>query len=262
MTADLRHYDPSPENKEPGQPVQKGRPVWPYILVIVVAAGLYFGAKPSDVARDRPSGPVEVVNDPLDSNGTAGITFTYDKQNHYFRNNDEAGNILIITGMVRNSYPERRDFIRLRGHLLTADGRTLADSYAYAGNIISESDLQDLPIREIYSRLSLKGGQDGRNINVEPGRELPFMLVFDKLPEGMAEYRVDPASSSPSRTSSDQARQAVFSRTEAAGPEPEEAAELQDLPDFFSDFEESPSNKSEDRIEPADPSSADKGLKP
>lgn len=130
-------------------------------------------------------------------NSAEGITFTRGNQNHYFRENKQAGNILIITGQVRNSFPDKRSFIRLRGHLLGADGKTLADRYIYAGNVISENDLQELPLREIYSRLSLKGGQDGRNMSIEPGAEIPFMIVFDKLPEGMSEYRIDPISSTP-----------------------------------------------------------------
>lgn len=133
-----------------------------------------------------------------DPNGTDGITFTRDKQAHYFRENNEAGNILIITGMVRNSYPDHRNFIRLRGHLLATDGRHLADRYAFAGNVISEDELKSLPMGEIQSRLNIKGGQDGRNMNIESGQEIPFMLVFDKLPDGMAEYRIDPVGSEPS----------------------------------------------------------------
>lgn len=148
-------------------------------------------------ATDKTGAPAATSENKEGDDSAEHITFTRDQQNHYFRENQEAGNILIITGMVRNSFPDRRSFIRLRGHLLDAGGRTLADRFIYAGNIISEDDLRTLPIKEIYSRLNIKGGQDGRNLNIESGREIPFMLVFDKLPEGMSEYRVDPVGSSP-----------------------------------------------------------------
>lgn len=255
MTVDLRHYDPSSENKDPGPPPPKGRPLWPIMVGFLLMAVLYFGAQPSD----------EVANDPLDSNGAEGITFTRDKQNHYFRENNEVGNILIITGMVRNSYSDRRSFIRLRGHLLTDNGRTLADRYVYAGNIVSEQDLQDLPIKEVYSRLSLKGGRDGLNVNVEPGREIPFMLVFDKLPEGMAEYRIDPVGSSPSdpgalspgETWPEAVSQPVVLGLETADLKQTDKEALRELfLDIISD------DKSEDHLDPAGSSPGDEGLKP
>lgn len=134
-----------------------------------------------------------------DPSGTLGITFSKNNQNHYFRENVHEGTILIITGMVRNSYQDRRSFIHLRGRLISADNSTLADRYAYAGNLVSEEELVSLPISEIFTRLSVRGGQNGQNMNVEPEREVPFMLVFDKLPDGMTEYRIDPMGSTPSQ---------------------------------------------------------------
>lgn len=262
MTVDLRHFDPSPDKTGSGPPTKKGRPIWPYILGILIATGLYFGLKASDETRDRFSDFNEMADDPLDSRGVEGITFTRDKQDHYFRTNDEVGDILVITGLVRNSYPERRSFIRLRGHLLTADGRTLADRYAYAGNVISEKDLRELPIREIHSRLSLRGGRDGQNVDIKPGREIPFMLVFDQLPKDMAEYRVDPVGSEPSDPDGEPARPlepgelVTVPEDETGRPLPDQADASSDeliQPDFFT----LPDDQSEYRIDPAGSSQAD-----
>lgn len=130
-----------------------------------------------------------------DEAGTERITFTRGNQNHFFRENRQSGNILIITGMVRNSYPDERSFIRLRGHLLSADGRSLGERYVYSGNVISEDDLVRLPANELYELLEVKEGQEGRNVKVKPEQEIPFMIVFDRLPELMAEYRVDAVNS-------------------------------------------------------------------
>jgi|GEM_PF-5097707 len=160
-----------------------------------------------DVVSSSPAGPpadTEKTKAPAatseyeeQDNSAVHITFNRSDQNHYFRENNEAGNILIITGKVRNSYPDKRSFIRLRGYLLGDDGRTLADRFIYAGNILPEEELKNLPVKEIYARLSVKGGQNGRNLNIESGGEIPFMFVFDKLPSGMSEYRIDPVGSTP-----------------------------------------------------------------
>ncbi len=184
----------------------------PYLLIIglIVLAGLlaggiyYFSSRPAPTAlsngdnvalADDPPPPTDPGRDDGDQAGTKKIAFTEGKQGYYFFNNPKAGKLLVITGMVRNNYPERRNFIRLRGHLLNGEGKNLADRFVFAGNILSEEELTTLPILEITTRLSLKGGQRGLNMNVAPGQEIPFMLVFDKLPEGIAEYRIDAVSS-------------------------------------------------------------------
>ncbi len=183
-----------------------------FIVVMAILGGLYYMSKrPAPTALSTAEPPLEQnqnqpdaaagaapsASAPDDPAGTLNITFSPNNQNHYFRENAREGTLLIITGLVRNSYQTPRSFIHLRGRLISADGSTLADRYAYAGNILSEEDLATLPIGEIFSRLSIKGGQNGRNMNVAPGREAPFMLVFDKLPDGMTEYRIDPMGSSP-----------------------------------------------------------------
>lgn len=130
-----------------------------------------------------------------DRSGNAKITFPNDKQNHYLRENNSAGRILIITGLVRNSYSEPRSFIRLRGVLLNRDGNIVAQREVYAGNIIAEADLAKLPISEISSRLNVKGGNDRQNTNIPPQANIPFMIVFDKLPPDTNEFRIEPLSS-------------------------------------------------------------------
>lgn len=152
------------------------------LLAFLLIVGLSWCFTPAGRAQD-------------DEAGSRHITFTRGDQNHYFRKNQQSGNILIITGMVRNSYPDERSFIRLRGHLLAPDGRSLAERYVYAGNVISEDDLVRLPEKSLYELLDVKEGQKDRNVKIKPGQEIPFMIVFDDLPEMMTEYRIDPVSS-------------------------------------------------------------------
>lgn len=197
MAIDLRHYDPSDENKVPVRAQKKASLISPAITLLLLA-GLAFWFASLRETNTCFVETREIADSPYDPSAAEGITFTRGSQNHYFRENAGAGEILIITGLVRNSYADKRSFIRLRGHLLDATGRSLAERYVYAGNILSEEDLRRLPINEIRDRLSVRGGQDGLNQDLEPGTDIPFMLVFDRLPEAMAEYRVDPVGSFPS----------------------------------------------------------------
>ncbi|MDR2947238.1 MAG: DUF3426 domain-containing protein [Candidatus Adiutrix sp.] len=161
-----------------------------------------------------------------DPNGTQYIGFTQadGAQGYFYRKNNEAGNILILTGIVRNNYSEPRSFIYLRGHLLSSDGKTLADRFAYAGNRLSEEALTSLPIKEITARLSVKSGNDNVNVNIPPGAEVPFMVVFDNVPDGTDQYRIDAISSEPgavdpSKPVTAKAKHSMMSGTSSGDPD-------------------------------------------
>ena len=166
-----------------------------YILMVCDPS---YGFWPSadTVGIIEPSAP---VNPPDDPDGILHITFMRDGQAHFFRENRNAGMILAITGRVRSNYEEPRSFIKLKGQLLSASGEALADWVIYAGNMLSEEELIDLPLAEITARLLTEGGHDGANVDIKPETEIPFMVVFDKLPDGLAEYRIDAVSSQPAR---------------------------------------------------------------
>lgn len=176
------------------------------IISAMLTIGIYFlSSRPEPLAltTDDETADSAISADatkPLadpDPANTKFITFVQ-KGNlkHFYRTNAKEGKLLVITGMVRNSYPEARSLIRLRGVLLDAGEKILADRFVYAGNIISEPDLVSLSINEIMARLNIRGGQNGMNMNIPAGQEIPFMVIFNKLPDSMDEYRIIPVSSS------------------------------------------------------------------
>ncbi|MDR2725086.1 MAG: zinc-ribbon domain-containing protein [Candidatus Adiutrix sp.] len=184
------------------------------IFCAALAIGLYYlSSRPEPLALSEGDGPPPAPAAPglpapaqpppaqaagPDPRGIEHITFTpKDNLKHFYRKNEKEGELLIITGRVRNSYPEPRSFIRLRGLLLDQNGSTLADRFIYAGNLISEEDLTTLRKEEIMALLNIKGGKNNQNMNIAPGREVPFMVVFDKVPASKDEYRIIPVGSSP-----------------------------------------------------------------
>jgi hypothetical protein len=57
-----------------------------------------------------------------------------------------------------------------------------------------------MSVEEINKGLRNRFGKGRMNFNIEPGGALPFMIVFEDLPENpdvMSEYTVEPVSSSP-----------------------------------------------------------------
>jgi hypothetical protein len=111
---------------------------------------------------------------------------------------------LVLTGLINNDYDQPISFIRLKAVLTDNDGKVLAERHVFAGNLFTEDELKNLSMKEILSRLALKGGQNGANTNVAPGKQVPYMFVFDKLPAELALFTVTPVSSelSPAGTTS------------------------------------------------------------
>jgi hypothetical protein len=153
------------------------------------------------IAENAQSGAVEAQGLPRDDNNILNLKFLNEQQTHHYRKNDTAGTLLIITGRVSNGYPDRRSFIRVKAMLKNGVGEVVAERQSFAGNFLSEDEIKTLPIQEIQARLSLRGGLNGANQNIPPGKAIPFMIIFDRLPSDLAEYVVEPVSSSPASDS-------------------------------------------------------------
>jgi predicted Zn finger-like uncharacterized protein len=207
----------APKEKPPKPPRTKKRKIILLIMTIILAflgIGLVIlSILPGDTGQalqiyatagagatvnqdNQNTNPQNVIEQ--DPNQTLHLTFPANQLVHHYRVNKNAGHILIITGRIANGYPDRRSFLRLKALLKDDTGVVVAERQSYAGNILSEEELINLPIQEIQARLNLKGGLNGINQNIPSGKDLPFMLVFDKLPTDLSEYIVEPVSSTSS----------------------------------------------------------------
>jgi hypothetical protein len=66
----------------------------------------------------------------------------------------------------------------------------------YGGNLLSQKELGSLDMVVIKRRLLNKAGNKKSNLKVRTGRVVPFMVVFDKLPNNLDEYTIEVAGSS------------------------------------------------------------------
>jgi hypothetical protein len=111
--------------------------------------------------------------------------------NAKFVDNQKAGRLLVVSGQVRNEYEHARSFIQIAGKLFGQDGTLARSATVYAGNMISTLDLARLDLTKIKDQLQNKTGQRKSNLNVKKGRVVPFMIVFDQLPDSLDEYTVE-----------------------------------------------------------------------
>jgi hypothetical protein len=105
--------------------------------------------------------------------------------------NQTAGKLLVISGQVRNDYKHPRSHIQIAGKLFNKDGSVAQSATVYAGNMIPTLDLARLELTKIKDLLQNKSGQRKSNLNVKNSRVVPFMIVFDQLPDGLDEYAVE-----------------------------------------------------------------------
>jgi len=111
----------------------------------------------------------------------------------------EAGQVFVIRGMVGNNYSKSRSFISVKGNILDNKGRVVRSKTVYAGNTYKDEEIQGIPLEKINNALKNRMGMDKKNFNIKPGTYIPFMIVFENLPENLSEFTVEPVSSFPGK---------------------------------------------------------------
>ena len=166
------------------------------LLVILLLAILGGGAYGAWIFLDKPEVTIPYISDFLKPKlqDLGNLKITPFDINSSFVDNAKNGRLFVITGRVRNSYPDTRNFIKVIGRLYTKGKKFTKTETIYSGNVLSKQDLSNLELNVIKKRLTNK-----TVVNVEPGKALPFMLVFNNLPGDLDEFTVEVKESSPIR---------------------------------------------------------------
>jgi len=109
----------------------------------------------------------------------------------------KAGQLFVIRGMVQSQYPQPRSHLLVKGSILDNKGKVVDSRVSYAGNTFTEEEIKTLPIAEVLKALQNPDGMARQNFNVPSGASIPFMVVFQNLPDNMSEFAVEAVSSSP-----------------------------------------------------------------
>ena len=105
-------------------------------------------------------------------------------------NNYILGNIRIVEGTAVNQANFSIARIRVKAELMDAYAIVLGERVSYAGNVLTDEDLTNLPEEEIFKRLSAPGGLDSSNERVISSGRIPFMIVFTRDPPGFIKTMV------------------------------------------------------------------------
>ena len=114
-------------------------------------------------------------------NNPAGIYLT----------NKDAGELFVVTGEAVNRFKKPRASIQIKATLFGPKGEALQQKTVYAGNALTKEQLSTLPLAKLEERMSNQFGDSLANLGVQPGKSIPFVVVFANVPKEAADYGVE-----------------------------------------------------------------------
>ena len=114
-----------------------------------------------------------------------------------FVDSEKGGRLFVIRGVVGSKYPKPRSYILIKGNILDNKGKVVKSKQSYAGNTFTDEEIKTLPLEEIKRAMNNRDGMARKNFNLPSGATIPFMIVFDNLPDNLSEFTVEAVSSSP-----------------------------------------------------------------
>lgn len=104
----------------------------------------------------------------------------------YYLENKHRQRIFVVEGEAVNRWNEPRSFIKVKGTLLDTQGDKIEEKSSYCGNILLEEDLKNFPPAAIEKSLAAQFGETFANVNIPPGKGIPFMIVFTNFSANQA----------------------------------------------------------------------------
>jgi predicted Zn finger-like uncharacterized protein len=112
-----------------------------------------------------------------------------------FVKHETLGELLIISGEAVNGYTTPRSSIQVKGVVYGDNNQILASKTAFSGNSFPKELLATMPLDKIEAAMANQFGGALENLEVAPGKALPFMIVITNLPDGAKNFGALPAGS-------------------------------------------------------------------
>jgi hypothetical protein len=161
-------------------------------FAVLVLAGIgYFGFTPSGrqaVETVAPGAAALLGGKPAATRGPA-----YDVRNviGYYDTGARGRRILVIKGQVTNLSAKEKSGIRVFATILDNAEKAISEQAVFAGNVIPGESLRKIDPEGAAKTLGNRFGEGLANMNVGPGKSVPFMVVFFDAPENIDSYRLE-----------------------------------------------------------------------
>jgi len=188
VEAPVLHGSPAPDSRRPWS---SAGPAVAVILAGLLAAGGYLGLTTSGrETLERAASGVAALWGGKPAVPAAG---KYDLRNviGYYESGSASPRILVIKGQVANLSKAEKSGIRVHAALLDNTDAVLLQQAVYAGNVLSGEALRTGNRDTLSKALGNRFGEGLTNMNVAPGKAIPFMVVFFDAPPTMDSYRLE-----------------------------------------------------------------------
>ncbi len=199
-------YEDDQDKRDFGKEKKKrvGTPVLALLVLVILGAIGYGASTFLDIKIPKPQAilsKIPFVNKyfPAGPTRPEEILALENTINSKFVQNSHAGLLFVVSGKVRNEYSKPRNFIKLRGKLFKKGRKLVQNRIVYCGNTLTDSELTNLGIKTIEKRLAKRTGKNRSNVNIPPGKELSYMIVFSNVPEDIDEFTIEVLGSKPSK---------------------------------------------------------------
>ncbi len=197
--------EPAPAGPVPPPVPRRGSPARKVLLVILLFAaiaggGYYYMAEmqqppPTEPTAVAPDPEPEPAAEPSPADLDGNLEIAISSPDYQFVDNVAAGEILVASGSVTNRYDHPRREILVQGNLYGPEGERIdSSSRVFAGILFETGELEALSLSEMESALTAPESMV-RQSPVEPGQEMPFMLIFQQVPPNAVEMDVEVVSS-------------------------------------------------------------------
>lgn len=109
--------------------------------------------------------------------------------------NQAIGTLLVISGEALNEYSKPRAALQVKASMLDAAGQVLVSKTAYCGNLLNDEQLTTLPLETIEAAMNNQFGDSLANLEVAPGKTVPFTIVIANPPKEGRDFTVEPVGS-------------------------------------------------------------------
>ncbi|MEK6695928.1 MAG: DUF3426 domain-containing protein [Candidatus Deferrimicrobiota bacterium] len=183
-----RRGSPAPESPRPRS---SAGPAVAAVLAVLLAAGGYLGLTTS--GRKTLEGAVPGVAALWGGKPAAPAAPKYDLRNviGYYESGAASPRILVIKGQVANLSTVEKSGIRVHAALLDNTDAVLAQQAVYAGNVLSGEAIRKGDPDTLSKALGNRFGEGLANMQVAPGKAIPFMVVFFDAPANMDSYKLE-----------------------------------------------------------------------
>jgi predicted Zn finger-like uncharacterized protein len=123
--------------------------------------------------------------------GKAGSMYEVKNVIGYYDSGAASPRILVIKGQVTNLSSTGKSGIRVLTSLLDNTGRVLTEQTVFAGNTIPGERLKKDTRTALEKTLANPLGEHLANMDVPPGKTIPFMVLFFDAPGDIDSYRIE-----------------------------------------------------------------------